>query len=490
MDNKKINYSEIGQERVITVADLIKEIVRRFWIVITAAVVLAVLLGGYKYVKDSAAAKVSIDTTSDTVVSNLSDEDQKEVNNILLIQDNMEQQQEYVENSILMQIDPYNESTGTLQYFFDVGSYLNSNTQDYSSNLLNLYQSYVNNGILVEDLVENGVDLDGQYLGELITCEVQTGVLLNNTSDAVVLEDSVSAFNIKVVNVDEASCRELTEKIVECVQAYQSKLNTSVGQHDLTLMDESYSQVVDRDLWTYKFDRVNSIVSMQDKIETLKEDLSTEQLDAVKKYSDVSKEQMDEAEEADESASISVSISKKYVAVGALAGIILACLFIIICYIMRGTINKAEDLQYLYNMRVFGELNVRSRKNIFLSLWNKVIGKKEKEMPLEEQAMLLKSNLQITCEKNHIRKLLICGYDEDNLGYMKHVLEPLKDQGIEIDYVSDLLYSPAALNKLSEYDKIVFVEEIRKSQYSEIIKAIELCLEQQVEILGAIVVNS
>ena len=493
MEKKNIDYSEIGQERVITIADLIREIARRFWIVIIAAIIFAVLLGGYKYMKDSAAAKntkTNITDETDTIVSSLSEEEQKEVNNVLMIQDNIDQQQEYAENSILMKIDPYNESTGTLQYFFDVEPYIDPSTKDYSSNLLNLYQSYVNNGMLVADLVESGIELDAQYLGELITCEVQSGMLLDNSSDAVVLEESVSSFNIKVVNVDEKSCKELTEKIAECVQDYHAKLNTSVGQHDLTLMDESYSQVVDRDLWTYKYDRVNSISSMQEKIETLKENLSTEQLDAIDQYSELSQEELNEDGTTDDSGTASVSISKKYVAAGALGGIILACLFIIISYVMRGTINRAEDLQYLYNMRILGKIDLKGKKNVFLSLWNKIIGRKEKELTLEEQLALLKSNLQITCEKNHIQRLLICGCDENKAGRLRETLQELKNQGVQMEYVSDLLYSPVSLSKLSECEDIVLVEEIRKSQYSDIAKEIEICMEQQAEILGAIVLEA
>ena len=496
MEKKKevIDYSKMAKERIVTIADLIHEIVRRFWIVIILAVVFAVLLGGYRYIADSkAAAAMQSDTenTADISLSNLSEEEQNEVNNILLIEENMLQQQEYAENSILMKIDPYNESVATLQYYFNVDEPVDSAEQDYRTNLLDMYQSYIENGALISDLKEQGMDLDAQYLEEIISCEVQPGAETGDVSEVLLLGSQMTSFDVKVINENSESCKELADKIVTCMQNYQEKLNTSIGSHELILMDQSYSQMVDNDLMTYKYDRVNSIASMQERIDTLKENLSAEQLNIVEQSIEhVQSESLMHTGDSSEETTAPVSINKKYVAVGALAGIILACLFIVVTYIMRGTINKAEDLQYLYNMRILGEIVFKSRKNPFLSVWNKLLGHGDKVMPLKEQLALLETNLLLTCKKKQIQKMLISGGDENGLNCMKEVFQKLGNQGIEVEYVSDLLASSVALQKLSEYDTVILVEHIRKSQYSDIIKQIEICSEQEVELLGAIVLHA
>ena len=496
MEKRDIEYSKVSQERVITIGDLIKEIFRRFWIVIIAAAICAALLGGYKYVKDykaAADALASTDLSEDTAESSLSEEEQKEVDNILLIQDNLQQQQDYTEHSILMDIDPYNESTVTLQYVFNAGQdTADSESRDYWMTLLNSYQSYVDNGMLVADLQAQGVDLASQYLGELITCEIQSEIgVNNNTQETIILGNPVRSFDIKVIHVDKDSCEKLAEKIAVCMEAYQLRLNDSVGAHQLVLVDESYSQVVDRDLWSYKFDRANSIVTMQEKIETLKENMSAEQISVIERYVEKSQETAEDIEETEESGDvISVGISKKYIAAGALGGIVLACLFIIICYIMRGTINQTEDLQYLYNMRILGEIDSGHGKNVFALFWNKLIGKKERKLSLEDQLGLLETNIRITCEKKQIQRLLICGQYMEEKELLKPVLECLKEHDVQVEYATDLLYSSEAFERLSEFDHIIFVEEIRKSQYTDIVKQIEICSEQQVEILGAIVLRA
>ena len=493
MNKKEIDYSKIGQERIITIADLIREIVRRFWIVIVLAILFAVLLGGYKYIKDSRAVsqQEDIQYPADSPADNLSEEEQKEVDNILLVEDNMLEQQRYVDKSILMKIDPYDESIVTLQYYFDIGKYVDTSSENYKSNLLDLYQSYVNNGMLVSDLINRGADLEGQYLAELISCEVQSGITKDNTSEMIVLEERATSFTVKIINEDEESCRKLADQVEGCIEDYQARLNTPVGQHDLVLMNESYSNVVDNKLLTYKLDRVNSIVAMQERIDTLKETLSPEQLDIVESNIEQARTESDrEAGELEQDTDTVVSVSKKYVAVGALGGIVLACLFIIISYIMRGTINKAEDLQYLYNIRILGRINFRIKKNIFLSLWNRIIGRPEDSLSIEEQIAFLKANLKLVCEKNQIGKILLSGYEAEQSEYLKDAFSILDQCGVRVEYVKDLFASPEALNKLSEFDNIVFVERIRKSRYTEIVKEIEICAEQDINILGAVVIEA
>ena len=146
MDKKQIDYAKLNQERIITIADLIRAIIRKLWVVVAAAVIFAAIFGGYKYAKDSKAASNASESTTDMKVK-LDDDAQAEVNNVLTIKDNLDEQQKYADNSVLMQIDPYNESLVTLQYHYS------TDDKDYSSDLLNSYMSYVNNGGLSSDLV-------------------------------------------------------------------------------------------------------------------------------------------------------------------------------------------------------------------------------------------------------------------------------------------------------------------------------------------------
>lgn len=57
--------------------------------------------------------QISEDTTT---TIKLTDKEQTDVNNVIAVQDNMKEQQAYLDNSVLMQINAYDESRVTLQY--------------------------------------------------------------------------------------------------------------------------------------------------------------------------------------------------------------------------------------------------------------------------------------------------------------------------------------------------------------------------------------
>lgn len=492
MDKQQIDYAKFGQERIITISDLIIEIIRKLWLVIIFAVVFALLLGGYKYVKDSKAASSENEIVEiSDLESDLSDADRTAVNNVLSVQDNLNQQQEYADSSVLMQINPYDESNVALQYHFDTEyvSQDESDLGDYSKDLLVSYQNYVNGGGLSSDLVSKGIDVDVQYINELISCTTDIDKLSGLNNGAFALETISNSFDIKVIHVDEKQCRELSEKIVECMEAYQKVLDESVGAHTLTLVDQSYSRVVDKTLWTYKYDRVNSIVAMQEKLDVLKEDLNASQLEVVEKSNKQYEEENNTDSDAEQEST--VGISKKYVAVGGAAGIILACLLIVIYYIMRGTINKAEDLQYMYNMRILGQLTTSGKKGICSSVLNILPGRKNSRLSLEEQYALLAANLRAYCRKEQVKSLLLCGSSgvADAEGYFEKLASDLAEDGIQAEMIQNLLCSEMVFEKLDSIHHVILVEKLRASRYEEIGKELAVCMEQKAEIVGAVVLN-
>lgn len=479
MDKKQIDYAKLNQERIITIADLIRAIIRKLWVVVAAAVIFAAIFGGYKYAKDSKAASNASESTTDMKVK-LDDDAQAEVNNVLTIKDNLDEQQKYADNSVLMQIDPYNESLVTLQYHYS------TDDKDYSSDLLNSYMSYVNNGGLSSDLADAGVDLDVQYISELLSCKSNSDT--TGTSDSagnnITLNSKSESFEIRIIHANKDDCEGMADKAISCMNAYQQQLTSRVGAHSLTLVDQSYSRVVDNNIMTYKFDRVNSIVSMQQRIKELKEKMTADQTAIIDQYGKDAKDAKKSGSGDEKKEEVHVSISKKYVVVGAAAGIVLSCLAIIILYVMRGTINKAEDIRSLYNLRVVGELDSRKKKKNALS------GKGSGLTP-EEQKELLLANLKVACTKESIDRLLISGTSiaEVPAEVKEYLVAELKKESIEVCITDSFLTSGKALEKLAEYDHVLLIEQIGSTRYEDMSAELRICLEQQADVLGTIVLD-
>ena len=479
MDKKEKEYTNLDQERIVTVSDLLKEVVRRWKLVVICAVVFLVLCAGYKYSKDLKAAKAANADSGKTATTDvkLTDEEMNAVNNVISVQNNMQEQQEYLDNSVLMQINAYDESKITLQYR------ITSADKQLSKDLLSAYENYVSNGGLVQDMVTQGADMDLQYLNELISFEKDTDKESSTDGTSTIVTDAQAmTFDVVVIHKDQKSCEELAALVPTCMDQFAQTLTTSTGEHGLTMMNQSYAEVVDRDLWTYKIDRVNSVANMQDRVDTLKEKLSTDQVSLVEKsLKENSAKNSDKKTEI-----VTAHFSKKYAVLGLGIGIILAILYIIISYILRGTINNAKDISYLYNLKLMGTL--KNKKSGASKAGDKLRGRRTIDFSAGES--ILCADLAGYCSKNQIQKLLIVTSDEiRNQKWTEKLVAALKETGVEAAVEKDLLYDAQARERALAYDAAVLVAQVRQTRYETIEQEIAFCELQQIAIAGTVVVE-
>lgn len=473
MEKREKEYTNLDQERIVTVSDLLKEIVRRIGLVIVLGIIVAVLCCGYKYVKDSKAAKAANSEDTATTVK-LTDEEQTDVNNVISVQDNMKEQQEYLDNSVLMQINAYDESRVTLQYRIITGD------KQLSKDLLSAYDNYVTNGSLAQDMINHGVDMDLQYLTELLYFEKDSDK--EDNSDSTVITDTPAlTFEIRVIHKNQKSCEKLAAVIPECLSDFEQTLQESTGAHELNLVDQSYAEVVDQGLWTYKIDRVNSVVSMQERVDSLKEKLSADQVALVEKNLQKADKKDDAKKEV-----VKAHISKKYAVLGFGIGIILAILYIVISYIWRGTINNEKDVTYLYGVQLMGTLKGKNKKNALLRLGDKLRGKKPVDFSVEEAIVC--ADVAGYCSKNQIRKLLLLSSEEvTETAWIHTLVKKLKEAGVEAEVETDILSSAAAREKAAGYEVAVLIAQVRRSAYDTIEQELGFCELQNIQVAGAIV---
>lgn len=471
MEKREKEYTNLDQERIVTVSDLLKEILRRIGLVIILGIIVAALCCGYKYVKDSKAAN-SEDTTT---TIKLTDKEQTDVNNVIAVQDNMKEQQAYLDNSVLMQINAYDESRVTLQYRIITGD------KQLSKDLLSAYDNYVTNGSLAQDMIDHGIDMDLQYLTELLYFEKDSDKDEEDSDSTVITDTPALTFEIRVIHKNQKSCEELAAVIPECLSDFEQKLQESTGSHELNLVDQSYAEVVDQGLWTYKIDRVNSVVAMKERVDSLKEKLNANQVALVEKNlqktvkKDVAKKEV-----------VKAHISKKYAVLGLGVGIILAILYIVITYIWRGTINNEKDVTYLYGVQLMGTLKGKNKKSMLLRLYDNLRGKKPVDFSVEEAIVC--ADVTGYCSRNQIQKLLLLSSEEvTETAWIDTLVKKLKEAGVEATVETDILSSVAAREKAAGYEVAVLIAQVRRSAYDTLEQELGFCQLQNIQIAGAIV---
>lgn len=474
MEKQEIDYAEFERERVISIADLFREIVYKLWLVILIAVIFAALAGGYKYVKDSKANDIQTEVADAASLEvDMSESQKQQIYNALRVQENIKQQQEYLDNSVLIQIDPYNESKVSLQYYLICDG-------DYQRDLLNAYDDYVSNGALAADLQANNVGLDVIYLNELVSYDGYE----EKTNEAEL--QSSKSFEVKVVHANADECQKIANAISTCLESYQSQLNSAVGEHRLVLVNQSSSQVVDKSLWNYSVDRITNLTTTKESLKTLKAEFNDDQLVVFQYYSaQAAGEEMQETVAAE---ATSVSISKKCVALGAIVGSVLAVIFILLRYFAGGVVSTVSDLEGMYNLCILGNLQI-SKRSIWISIWDKLTGRKK--IAVEEEYTLLMLKIRNVCEKGGIKRLLISGSTglQMDCEWISKLVSDLKKLGVEMEIADDVIRSSEVVDKLSKFEHIIFVEKMRSSRFADIAQEKKSCMEQKVQIEGVIILN-
>ena len=226
--------SQYNYEQEIDLKDLMFAVLRKWRPIILIAIVFAVLLGGMKgagalkQMKDSeylAAKQQEYDNSMDQyAISKASLE--KEVENIKA---SLESQNEYMEKSVLMNINPYDEYVTAAAFYVGTDyqimpgmAYQNPNT---ASSIMQAYMSMIQNGDMY-NYVLNGMSapLDRRYLQELVTV---TPNLENNM------------FDIRVISSSEEGASSIMKLIMDSLNEYSQVITQAIGPHTLKVMSSS-----------------------------------------------------------------------------------------------------------------------------------------------------------------------------------------------------------------------------------------------------------
>lgn len=324
-------------EREIDLIQLIKAMLKKFWIMVAAGVVGAVLLGAYKVVpmvRNLNSPEV-LEKQEEKYQDDLEayekklEQFDKEIENL---NTSIERQNEYNEKSVKMEMNPFDVQIGTVQY------YINTNYQirpesvyqnpDATKSVLNSYAAMTTNGIMFNYLQDKMKDkMELRYLQELVNVTVD----YNNYM-----------ITIRVTHKSEEECKELLRLLKNCFTEYKRTVEQYVTSHDMELIaEEIYSSV---DLSLEEMQKTN-----QEKVVNLTESLKTKEEE---------KEDLKEPKKAESSIGSVVKSGIKYILVGGVLGGFLAAAVIFFFILLDTTIKDEKDVAFYLGLPVLGDIPV------------------------------------------------------------------------------------------------------------------------------------
>lgn len=454
-------------EIYISVKDLIKECIRKIWIIIVAMVVFGILLAGFRYAKDkknianTTVAESTEKVDVEKIVDDFESDDYNQVMTYVDLTNYRDQNRLYTADAKLMKINPYKVDTVLLQY------YVNAEDENTRKDMAAAYLSYISGGSLAADVVENN-DLEDSSsdIQELIQCDA-TGL----TTGTAFYTENTNTINMYVYGVDEQDAKDIASYVKESMDAYSQKLS-AVAPHTLTLFEEQYSVTCATKLVSLKNDRFGNLMTYNDRTTSYEGLLSDKQKESAQKIVSAQKEN-DELEDSDETGKTAkkdeapkASISKKYLVVGAFLGLVLAVVIIVLRYMFDPTIKTSKDLQMFYGTNFIGDV------------------------AQADGALLAASKIINMCSNRQIKKVLIAGkMATENEAAIKEVVDAVEKKGIVADIIGDILTDADAVQTLEAKSNVVLVEAVRKSKYEDFNQEKALCESLDAQLLGYIAIT-
>lgn len=491
------------EEREIDLLDMIADILSHWRGLVVALVIGAVLMGGLSYVKSyqniqniQNAQPIEEETTLDaaTVEKQLMQlEETLEESQKAAVLTTMDDEREYIwkenyaENSVYMQLDPFNIAQRQLVY------QIRTTEENQNQSLGTTYGDVLDN-VGMYNWVEEKTGVPAAYVKELITVSTTSAISIANDQFAGTV--GTDRLKITVIQKDEESCKELSDAVKAYVEQQKATLATEVGNHELILLSESAGMTLGMDVMNRQIDYGNQVSNLRSGIASAKAGFTADQA----KYYDLLtwEEGMDEAEIVqkdtveEQTVAVSPSVSKKYILLGAVLFAFVYAGILFLVYIFNSKLRVSDELQNLYHIPQIGVVVKDSKKKFILDKWVDDLRHYGKRKFDAEQSMELAfAAVKIAAVKNKLNTICLMGCNlEAGAGSVcENLKTALEKEGINVTVLDNVLYNAESMEKIEAMTGVVLVEKVGSTLYNEIANELALLKRQDVAVLGGIIVE-
>ena len=351
----------------------------------------------------------------------------------------IESQQEYIDNSIYMQIDPNNIQTVSVQYGLK--------TSNNVGNILNSFITYINDGGLKEELSDADEDLKVKYWRDVVSCYQSSNNLI-----------------ITVVHSDMDQAKRIMSIIKERVMNYVPKVKNLQG--DFSLEELKTSEYVKTD--TGVVNNQNNNRNNLKNCTTNRADLNNKLIgfqNSKKTY--IEKNEPDNLKAADTNTKVRMVA---YVLFGILFGAVIAFVLVALKYILGDTLRTANDI-----------------KESDLNLLGTYSALNQYKPDLERSKM----EVEVLAKAKNADKIFfyVISDDEVSKKVAKDYEDSLKASGIAVETGSNISESAEELKKMIACGNCVFIAEVGKTTYHQLEQQTRLCERFKTAVLGCVVVE-
>lgn len=386
----------------------------------------------------------------------------------------------YYQNSIRMKLNPAGVSTVRLSYLIDnhyEAVYPVMEHKDTTNDII----SILTNSVFTEST--NQKIADALQIDNVVYAQELVSTYSN--------DNNVLYFNI--VAEKQEDCEKIAEIIKQAVNEQVESVRAVCGDFDITQSGEQYVKKMDLSLQAEQENKVSSLRDLKSAISNLTYGMSENQqtyynalLDEQNlKEDSTAQKKTETTEDIIMEVPAVTYVSLKWLLVGAFVGILCACAWITLKYILAKQLRTASDMEEMYGLTVLGCITDKDKKKM------QIFQNGYDVLDTESQLNMIATKIQLVAEKEKYNRIFVGGtvLSEQTTEICEKLVEKLNKASLNGRSGRSLVYDENTIREMAESDAVVFVEQIDVSQYSDIKQGKEIIERCHRPIIGCIVVE-
>ena len=347
--------------------------------------------------------------------------------------------QEYVDNSIYMQIDPQNVQVVSTQYGLQTGGNV--------GNIYNSFITFINDGGMKESLPEESKSLKVEYWRDILN-SYQSGNVLT----------------ITVIHHDAAQAQQIMDIVKQRIQEHIPQVKNVQG--DFNLIDMGTSTYVKSD--------ANIVNGQNGHRNNLKNYVNNRADFHTKRVSTQNNKEnfieKNEPETLEAPAPNKLKTILKYMIVGIVFGIVLPCAGIALRYLLSDRLRSGSDL-----------------KDSSLNVLGTCSAQKNHQPQLERILM----DIQALAEEAKVPSVYFNSLGEDDLSreVSQDYAEALSQAGLPAQAGTGVSEQASELKKMIASKGCVLIAQAGRTTYQQLEQQLQLCARFKVAVLGCVVIE-
>lgn len=421
------------EKQVVSLKDIFFGILYHWKSIVVAMLIGALLLGGVAFYRSP------IDNSQEAI-----EDTQNLAQQILIKQNTVNNQEEYLKDSYLLNVDPYN------LYEVSVSFYISSDYQilpqmiyqnpDSTPALLIAYQSLLSDRTLVQSIADTA-GIGAKYVSELLTSTTTNG--------------HPGILTVNIIHQDADKATAITALIQAFLENHTESLQKQLGNHTLTVISTVSGPSTNNDVASQQKKATEYLATLRTELEQLEKSLSTL-----------------------ESSSSGFNIPLMAV-VGGMVGFVLAVIVFFLLFMGSGKVYSDQALINRTGIKILGCVASSKKRCCITRRLRKIEGRSMNPQDIHIPAAIISNHC------TDMRNLLIAGNCDET------TLKTLQDSlpGLQVSYFDSLLNNADALKALPQCDAVVLLETCATSTYSDVERTMACIADHNKQLLGCILID-